>query len=170
MHGLVGQCARARDDANAAFAVNRGGHDADLALAGRNYTRAVGADQPHVRILIEAGAYLDHVKRGNALGNANDDFDTGFASLRYRFGGKTGGHEDHACVGPRFINGINDGIEHRAVKMTLTAATRRYAADQLRAVGNGLLGMEGALLAGKALTNDPGIFIDQNSHVRVFVR
>ena len=43
--GLVGQRARARDDADVARLVDVAGHDADLALAGRDDAGAVRADQ-----------------------------------------------------------------------------------------------------------------------------
>ena len=46
---LVGQRARAADDADAARLVDVARHDADLALAGRDDAGAVGADQPDRR-------------------------------------------------------------------------------------------------------------------------
>jgi hypothetical protein len=44
--GLIGERAAAADDADAARRVDVAGHDADLALAGRDDAGAVGADQP----------------------------------------------------------------------------------------------------------------------------
>ena len=38
----------------------------------------------------------------------------------------------------------------------------RHAADHLRAVGDGLLGMERALRAGEALADDARILIDED--------
>jgi hypothetical protein len=44
------------------------------------------------------------------------------------------------------------------------ALARGDSADHLGSVGDRLFGMEGALGAGEALTDDPGIAIDQNRH------
>src|SRR5262245_3162703 len=41
----------------------------------------------------------------------------------------------------------------------------RGAADHLGAVGNGLLGMEGPVLAGEALADDFGALVDEDTHV-----
>ncbi len=42
--------------------------------------------------------------------------------------------------------------------------TRRDAADDARAIGDALLGVEGALLAGEALHDDPAALVDENAH------
>src|SRR5690606_14237510 len=47
---FVGQRARARDDADLAGLVDVAGHDADLAFAGADHARAVGADQHGVGV------------------------------------------------------------------------------------------------------------------------
>ena len=44
------------------------------------------------------------------------------------------------------------------------ALAGRGAANHSGAIGNRLLGMEGAILAGKALTDDLGFRIDKNGH------
>ena len=61
------------------------------------------------------------------------------------------------------------GVEHRQAQVLLAAAPGRDAADQLGAVGDGLLGMEGALLAGEALADDPGVLVDQDAHALTFL-
>ena len=48
--------------------------------------------------------------------------------------------------------------------MRRAAFARRGAADHLGAVGDGLFGMEGALVAGEALADDLGILVDENGH------
>ena len=48
------------------------------------------------------------------------------------------------------------GVEHRQVEMAGAAFARRDAADHFGAVGDRLLGMEGALRAGEALAEDLG--------------
>ena len=44
------------------------------------------------------------------------------------------------------------------------AFARRGTADHLGAVGDRLLGMEGAVLAGKSLADDFGVLVDENGH------
>ena len=55
-------------------------------------------------------------------------------------------------------------VEHRQVEMLRAAFARRDAAHHLGAVGDRLLGMEGALRAGEALADDLGVAIDQDRH------
>ena len=45
--------------------------------------------------------------------------------------------------------------------MRLPALARRDTADHVGAVIDGLLGMEGALRAGKALADDPGLAVHE---------
>jgi hypothetical protein len=49
------------------------------------------------------------------------------------------------------------------------ALAGRDAADQVGAVGDGLLGVEGALLAGEALADDLGVLVDRMLMVVLFL-
>ena len=49
--------------------------------------------------------------------------------------------------------------------MFAAALSRGYAADHLRAIGDGLFGVECALAAGETLTDDFGVFVDEDGHV-----
>ena len=51
--------------------------------------------------------------------------------------------------------------------MFLPALARRHAADHLRAIGDRLFGMEGALTAGEPLADNAGIFVYENGHVLI---
>ena len=53
--------------------------------------------------------------------------------------------------------------------MGLAAFAGRGAADHLGAVGDRLLGMEGAVLAGEALADDLGRGVDEDGHDYSFV-
>jgi hypothetical protein len=55
-------------------------------------------------------------------------------------------------------------IENGAVEVRLAAATRGHAAYQLRAIGNRLRGVEGALFTSETLNDDLGVFVNQNGH------
>ena len=61
---------------------------------------------------------------------------------------------------------LGDGVEHRhvgelGIGMLGAALARRHAADDLRAVGQRLLGVERALAAGDALADDLGVLVDE---------
>src|SRR4030095_11740244 len=55
-------------------------------------------------------------------------------------------------------------VEHRQAQMGGAAFARRRAADHLGAVGDRLLGMERAVLAGEALADDLGALADEDGH------
>src|SRR3546814_10217987 len=77
---------------------------------------------------------------------------------------------DHAGVDPGFRHCFRDGVEHRKADMSRTALARRHAANHLRPIGDGLLCMEGALRAGKALADHLGILLHENRHLNPFIR
>ena len=74
----------------------------------------------------------------------------GFADRVRRAGRR---HIDHAGVAAGCLARLGDGVEYRQAEMTGAAFAGRGAADHLGAVGDRLLGMEGAVLAGKALAD-----------------
>lgn len=61
VHGLVGQGAGPRDDADAAALVDEARHDADLALAGGDDTGAVGTDEAGLRLRLQDIGDANHV-------------------------------------------------------------------------------------------------------------
>src|SRR5690606_25303463 len=76
--GLVGERAAAAHDADLASLVNVAGHDADLALAGRDDAGAIWTDESAFRVIaLEAGVNLHHVEHGDALGDGDDQLDAG---------------------------------------------------------------------------------------------
>src|ERR1700722_4916131 len=164
-HRLVSQRAGARDDADLPGLENVAGHDADLAFARGHDARAVRPDQARFRAAQRA-LDLDHVAHRNAFGDAHDERNL----RRDRFGdgiGRTGRrHIDHAGIGAGFFARFGNGVEYREIEMRRSAFARRHAADHFRAVSDRLLGMEGAVLAGKALADDFGVLVDEDGHYR----
>ena len=67
-----------------------------------------------------------------------------------------------ATASPTLSNSGN--VREFGVGMLGAAFARRHAADDLGAVGAGLLRVEGALAARNALANDLGILVDKNRH------
>ena len=70
--GFVGERAAAADDADLARLVDVAGHDADLALAGRDDAGAVRADQHGIGCLADQLVDPDHVEDRDALGDRDD--------------------------------------------------------------------------------------------------
>ena len=135
-------------------------HDPDLAFARRNDTGAVRANQPAVTAHKRT---LDphHVQHRDPLGDTNNQRHAGVDGLKDGIRGKGRRHIDDRCIGTGVGHRLANGIEDRKVKMCPATLTGGDTANHFRAIGNGLFGMEGALRAGKALTDDTGFAIDQ---------
>ncbi len=95
---------------------------------------------------------LDHVLHRNALGDADDQGDfrvNGFADRVRRARRR---NIDHRSIGARGVARLGHRVEHRQADVGRAALARRGAADNLGAeIGERLFGVEGAVLAGKAL-------------------
>ena len=139
------------------------GHDPDLAFVRRDDPRAVGADQARAGVFQRAFD-LDHVQDGDAFGDADDKRYVGVDGFQNSVRGKGRWDVDHTGVGAGLGHGIGHGVEDRQVEVLGAAFARRHAADHLRAIGDGLLGMEGPLRAGEALADDLGVVVDQYGH------
>src|SRR5690606_5564199 len=72
---------------------------------------------------------------------------------------------DHCCVGAGFLLRFGDSVEHRQAEMRLTALPWADAAGHFGAVGDRLLGVEGAVLAGETLANDACAGVDENGQM-----
>ena len=157
IHGFVGERAAAADDADVAGLVNLSRHDADFAFAGRDDAGAVGADEARGAVA-QHGGDAHHVERGNAFGDANDQRQPGVNAFEDGVGGVGRRNENNRGVGLRLTSGFGDGIEHRDIEMQRAAFAGRDAGDDLGAVGDHLLGVEGALAAGEALHDQREFF------------
>ncbi len=148
------------------------GHDADLALPGRDHAGAVGADEPGPRAL-ERALDADHVEDRDALGDAHHEREPGVDRLEDGVGGEGRRHVDRRSrrAGGRhgLAHGVEDG-QRRGLPVRerpppgLPALPGGHAADHLRAVGDRLLRVEGALRAGEALADDLGVPVDEHGH------
>ena len=165
-HRFVGERARTRDDADASASEDVARHDADLAFPRGHDAGAIGADQRRLGALqrpLDPG----HVKDRNALGDADDERRLGVDRLADRVRGPSRGHVDHAGVGARLLPRFGDRVEDRQPEMDRPAFARRDPAYELRAVSHRLLGMERAVLAGEALSDDLGVSVDEDGHERL---
>src|SRR3954465_9136239 len=163
MYGLVRQSARARDNPDRSFFMNRGRHDADLAFARRDNPGAIGPDQPRAAVLQELPGF-DHIECGDAFRDADDQIDFGVRGFHDGIGGKWGRHENHRGIGPGFVDGFLHRIEDRPVLMRGAAFTRRDAAYNFSAVSCAGFRMECAFAPRQTLNNYPCILVNQDCH------
>ena len=161
--GLVGKGARARHNPDRAALVDVAGHDADLAGVRRDDAGAVRADEDRAGAL-EGALDLHHVEDGDALGDADDEVELGVDRLEDGVGGEGRRHVDRGGGGAGRLLGLGDGVEDREADVGLAALSGGDAADHPGAVGDGLLGVEGALGAGQALADDAGVLVDEDGH------
>ena len=113
---------------------------------------------------LEGALDLHHVEDRDALGDADDELELGVDRLEDGVGGEGRRHVDRGGGGAGRLLGLGDGVEDRQADVGLAALSGRDAADHPGAVGDGLLGVEGALGAGEALADDRGVLVDEDGH------
>src|SRR5690606_23584866 len=168
LHGLIGERARARYDANVPALEDVAGHDADLAFVRSKHAGAVGADEPRGRPF-QRPLHLHHVHHRNALRNAHDErdfsvdcFENGIGRERRRHIVRSGGRAG-------LLLGLRYRIEkwyvrQLRIRMLGAALSGCDTGNDLRSVSLGLFGVEGALATSDALTNDFGALVDEDGH------
>ena len=83
--------------------MNIAGHDADLALAWLNNSRAVRANKPCLILRQHDGLDFDHIKSRNALGDANNEVDFSLNGLKNRVSSERRRHIDYTCLSSGFF-------------------------------------------------------------------
>ena len=141
---LVGQRAGTGNDAYLARLVDVAGLNADLAFARGDYTWAVRTDQTHTE-LVALDLDFQHIQRRDALGDAYDQLDAAKRGFEDRVLAERCRYVNNRGVGASGFHGFLDRIEHRQTKMHGAALAGRHPTDHARAIGDGLLGVEGSL-------------------------
>ena len=156
---LVGQRARARDDADVALLEERRRDDPDVRLARREDARAVRADQAHARVVALAGVVDAQLVVGrDALGDRDRRASTpASAASRIESAAKRGGTKIIAVLAPRLGDGLGPRVEDRDALDVLAALAGRDAADDVGAVGAVVQRVERALAAGDAGDDEAGV-------------
>ncbi len=90
------------------------------------------------------------------------------SASRIEFGREGRRHVDHGGIGAGLLHRLVDGVEDGEVEVGLPALAGRHASDHRRAVGDGLLRVEGALGAGEALADHAGGLVDEDAHSCLF--
>ena len=165
---LVGQCARARDDAHRSSRqrdVARG--DADVALAGADDPRTVRTQQPGARELLDQAVVGQRLVLGrDALGDADDEGDAGLGRLNDGVRRGPRGHADEGGGGARLLDRLGHrGVDRNALDL-LAAPLGVGAAHDLGAVGLVAQAVvEPLARRADALDHDLGRLVDEDAHV-----
>mmetsp|Transcript_63472 Transcript_63472/g.200752 ORF Transcript_63472/g.200752 Transcript_63472/m.200752 type:complete len:332 (-) Transcript_63472:58-1053(-) len=164
VHRLVRERTGARHHADLAWGVNVAGHDPDLALARLDDARAVGANEARLGLAHHGRLDLDHVVLGDPLRDANDQLDLVLKGLQDRGGREGRGHVDHRRIAVRALLGLSHRVEHGEAEVSGATLLWGHATDHVGAIGNRLLRVEGAVLAGKPLADDLSMLVHE--HIR----
>ncbi len=160
---FVRQRAAAAYDADMARLMNLAGHNAHLALARRNDTRAIGANQARAASA-QHGRDANHVDGGNALGDAHGQWQTRIDGFENRIGRVRRRNENKRRVSAGFAHGVCHRIEYGNTFVLAATLARRHSRDDARTVSNHLLRVETSLAPRKALHDHSGLTVNQNAH------
>src|SRR5208283_4774846 len=100
----------------------------------------------------------------NAFGDADDERNARIGGFHNGVGCERRRDEDNGRVGAGVFDGFGYSIENGAFQVIAAAFAWRDAADNRGAVGDGLLGVEGAFLAGETLNEQARVFVDEYAH------
>ena len=110
-----------------------------------------------------AALHAQHVERGNALGDADDEVETGVRRLADRVGRARRRHEHHRRIGAGRGDGFAHRVEDRHAVDFGAALARRDAAHHLGVVFARKPGVEASHLA-DALDDELGVLVAENRH------
>src|SRR5690348_11098460 len=161
--GFVGQRAAAANHANVALLVNAAGHDPNFAFAWRYDAGAVQADEPRL-VKVYGSCCADHVNDGNALGDADDEWNFGIGGFKNRVSSIGRRNKNHGSIGAGSLHCLLDGIENGTLQVFRAALPWSNSAHDVGAILNHLLRVESAFTAGKALYDQASPFIDEHAH------
>ena len=163
VHGLIGQRPGAAHQPDAAGAVDVAGHDPDLALAGADNARAVGAHEQRAAFP-EEGFHPHHIQNRDMLGDDHHEPDARLRRFTGRVRRQRRGHERHTDVGPGLADGLSHRIEHRHAERGLPAPPGGHAADHASPVADHPFRMELPFPTGDALHQHPAPVVYQDTH------
>src|SRR5579875_447819 len=155
---FVGECARARDEADRAGGKDLIRDNADLAVAGRADAGTIGADQARSMFAHEQHGTC-HVDDGDTLGDTDNQFNARAGGFHDCVGGTGGRDEDATRIGICSGFGLRDGIEDRHAFDSLLALARGDAANDVGARRFHVACVIEALASGNALYDHTCVLI-----------
>jgi hypothetical protein len=123
-------------------------------------TRAVGTDESGLVLGLEDIGDADHVVLGNALSDTDNEANLGLNGLLDTLCSNRGRDEDGRSGSASLLDSVGDSCKDGLAQMCLSGLLGVGTTDDLSAVLNGLLGVEGTLLSSEALEDDLGLVVD----------
>mmetsp|Transcript_63393 Transcript_63393/g.151303 ORF Transcript_63393/g.151303 Transcript_63393/m.151303 type:complete len:377 (+) Transcript_63393:60-1190(+) len=167
MHGLVGQGSGSAHNTDLALRVDVSWHDAHLGLAWLDDAWAVGSDQSALVLADQSVLDLHHVLLGNALSDAHNQRNLSLQCFQHSTGCGRRWNHDHGgiaiCLLLRLGGIRKDGQVHVGASCLLLV----HAANDLGAIVNCALGVEGALLSSHTLDNHLSVLVDPHMRSRM---
>ena len=163
MYRLISQRPGARHDPDTALFVNCPGHDADLTFFRGDDARAVRPDQARAPVLQKLPG-THHIQRGDALGDADNQFDFSIGRFHNRVSRIRWRHKNDCGICARLVRRFLNGIEDRPALVCCPALAGSHTAHNLRAISSASLRVECAFAAGQALHNQSSSLINQYCH------
>src|SRR5690554_459289 len=160
---FIGQGAGAGYDTNLTFLVDMARHDADLALVRSDQARAVRTNHANA-FTINVFFGVQHVDGRDSFSDTNDQLNTGIGGFDDGVFTERSRYVDNRGLCTGLLYCLTHGVEHGHAQVLSAAFTGAYTTNHLGTVGNGLLRVESTLCAGKALTDNLGVFVDQDAH------
>lgn len=120
-------------------------HDTDLALARLNDSGTVRSDQSGLVLGLHDRFHFDHVHGGDSLGDANHEVHFSLDGLENSVGSERRRHIDDGSLGSGGGLGFSAVLEDGEVEVGGSGLSLVNSSDDLSAIGDRLLGVEGAL-------------------------
>ena len=102
--GFVSKSTRSGNNTDLSSLMDVTGHDADLALLGRDDARAVGTDESGFVLLDESRLDSDHILGGDTFSNTYSKRNFGFDGVKDGVGGEFWGNVDYGSIGTSSLN------------------------------------------------------------------
>lgn len=100
----------------------------------------------------------------DTLGDADNEGDLGSNGLLNTGSGDRGRDEDGRGGGSSLLDSVGDGCEDGLAQVNLASLLGVGTTDDVGAILDGLLSVEGALLASETLVDDLGLVVDPQVH------
>lgn len=168
--GLVCKGTGTGDDTDATRGMNVTRHDTDLAALGVDDTGAVGAYETRFGLRSESSSDTDLILLGDTFGDSDDKRDLVLDGLDDGIGGTRGRNVEDGSVGLGLANSLLDGAEDGQAKVSLTGLLGRDTTDELSAILESLLAVEGTGLTGETLADNTRVLVDEKVLDGVLVR
>lgn len=158
--GLIGQCAGAGDNTDAAALVDESWHDTNLALAWCNYTWAVWSDETGLVLGLEDVGDADHVVLWDSLSDTDNKWHLGGDGLLNTGSCDRWWDEDGRCGCAGLLACLLDIGKNWEVEMCTAGLLWVGASNDIGSVLNCLLGVESSLLSSETLEQDARVLVN----------